>query len=77
MPPLKEVKEGFRQDTGWRVYTLDHIRMPIVSRSMPPLKEEKQGFRHEGGLDSVHHGQHQETRCLAFYAAPEGGKTGI
>jgi hypothetical protein len=24
----------------WRVYTLDHIRIPVVSRSMPPLKEE-------------------------------------
>ncbi len=35
------------------MYTLDHIRIPVVSRSTTPLKEEKQGFRQDVGQESV------------------------
>jgi hypothetical protein len=55
------------------VYIMDNIRIPVVSRYMPPLKEEKQEFRQDSGLESVHLGPHQGTRCLAFYASSEGG----
>jgi hypothetical protein len=60
----------------WRVYTLDHIRIPVVSRSMPPLKEENRDLDMRRAL-RVYTLDHIRIPVVSRSMPPPGGKQGF